>query len=164
MLPRSVQADFEELRRKLDELRRVDPEVAGEVHSMAAQYLVVAIAGKLEQGLKAVLQDYTSRRSNISLDRAIARLCESFQNPRPDKILELVNAFDKDARQKIEQEWESDDNRLQQSVKALVSTRINIAHQKTRYSRVSLESLDEFYSSYKAVLKSVSETMEAPAR
>lgn len=160
MLPREIQADFASVDRMLRLARELPHEVSGEIQSMICQHICIVVAGRLEQGLKEIVRQHVRVRSSSSLDRAIVRLCQGFQNPKPEKIVELVDLFDRDASRRLLDDWKNDDEPTSGNLSALISKRINIAHQKNRHENVSIEMAAQFVDVYKRIVTRISNELK----
>ncbi|MBO6898499.1 MAG: hypothetical protein JJ868_14095 [Shimia sp.] len=142
---------------QIESLKAQTGSLEANVINMVCQHIVVVIAGRLEQGLKELFLEHVRTSKGTGLDRAVTRLCGSFQNPKPEKIFELIDLFDRTASQALREEWSQESEEVSQTLKALITTRINIAHQKNRSNNVTIESVQSFYSAYRTTLRRVDE-------
>ena len=96
--------------------------------------------------------EHTKTRSTASIERAISRLCSNFQNPKPDKLLDLIDLFDREFKTEIEEKWKDENCSDGERLKGMVTVRINIAHQKTKSSDVTVTKIEEFFQLYKQIV------------
>jgi hypothetical protein len=146
-----LHSDFSRIENRIAACKKLGSEADYQLVSMLNDQLCVTITGRLEQNIKKIFTGYASRHSGRSLERSIARLCQQYQNPNPDKILDLVKLFDSEFAEKLKIEWEderSDGNQIKQ----MVSIRIIIAHQTANSSSLTLTKVEAFFKSYKSVI------------
>lgn len=146
-----LHSDFSRIENRIKVCKNLGAEADYQLTSMLNDQLCVTITGRLEQNLKKIFTGYASRHSGRSLERSIAKLCQQYQNPNPDKILDLVRLFDADFAEELKNEWDDDMSDGNQ-IKQMVSTRITIAHQTTNNSSLTMNKIEAFFKSYKNVI------------
>lgn len=146
-----IQSNIDRLDSKLKLLEKSSQENA-EILSLSNQYLCVAIVGRLEQDLKIIFQEYCSRGTKRKFNRAVERLCWSFQNPTFDKIIDLVSLFDEDYSKELSLKWSSGDVSLKSILNRMVDERKTIAHQKNKNANVTIIKNREYFATYKTVV------------
>lgn len=146
-----LHSDFCRIESRIKACRKLDGDTDNQLVSMLNDQLCITIVGRLEQNLKTIFSGYASRHSNRRLERSISKLCQQFQNPKPDKIVDLVRLFDTDFGNQLSDDWKdetSDGNQIKQ----MVSIRIKIAHQTTNSSLLTLTKIEAFFKAYKNVI------------
>lgn len=146
-----LHSDFSRIENRIASCKLLSTDTDYQLISMLNDQLCVTITGRLEQNLKTIFIGYASRHSAKALERSIARLCQQYQNPNPEKILELVKLFDSDFSEALRSEWE-DDNSDGNQIKQMVSSRIIIAHQTKNSSSLTMTKIEGFFASYKNVV------------
>lgn len=106
---------------KIEQLPEDDPEL----RAHWARYLCVLASGYLEIGAREVLIEMARSRGAAVLTRFVSERLADFQNPKMEKILELVRDFDLG--------WESDlrgrtEGEIKDAVDSIVDNRHKIAH------------------------------------
>lgn len=150
----SIQADFDRLSHQLNLIEKA-PENTEELSAMACQFLCVAIVGSLEQNLKLILIQYCIVYRQHHFSKAIDRLCQSFQNPKHHKIIDLISLFDKEFSDKKNVDWMVGDEPVSGVVNSMVGERIVISHQKNKNINVTPTKLRKYLKIYKSVIKEV---------
>lgn len=93
-----------------------------------ARYLCVMVAGLVENGLKEIFSDYIQSKSAKPVaDYAIAYLTK-LQNPKAEKVMELVGSFKKEWRTELET-FLADKGR-KDAIDSIMNNRNQIAHGK----------------------------------
>lgn len=146
-----IQADFDRLQRLINAANELPDEATGEAESMVYEYLCVAIAGRLEQNIKSILVTYSDRKSNRMLNKAVSRLCQAFQNPTKEKILDLVKLFDPEFSSTLDSEWKE---QLSAGgiVNDMIGHRKRIAHQTTNSRSMTKTKVVSYFGAYKEVV------------
>lgn len=119
--------------------------------------MCVQICGSLEQSLKRIFVGYAKARSNDKIHRPIERVCETFQNPKSEKILELIGLFDDDFARELKRYWNEENETQKSHIDNLVDDRITIAHRKKNHFGVSTAKLDAYFVAYKSLLERIFE-------
>lgn len=151
MKRQELQAEHDRLSAQLKILRDAVGVCPDEIISMGCQKLCISICGSLEQCLKQIFVGYGRAHSNDRIHRSISKVCESYQNPKSGKILELVGLFDDDFERQLKSDWESHQNQEQDHINNMVDDRINIAHRKRIHTSVSTGKLENYLTAYKAI-------------
>lgn len=102
--------------------------------------------------LKRIFIEYARQRSNSRIYRPIERVCESYQNPKTTKILELIGLFDADFETELRRQWENEFDVEKQHLDNMVDDRITIAHRKKVHVDVSSSKLQNYYKAYSGLL------------
>ncbi|WP_295535532.1 hypothetical protein [uncultured Thioclava sp.] len=132
----------------LDTAKFLPDEFTGEANSMIYEYLCVAIAGRLEQNIKQVLVLHANNKSDAKMGAAVSRLCQQFQNPDKEKILLLIELFDKDYSRRLRQDW-SEEGSVGNTISDLVGLRKAIAHQTTNSRNATRTKVERFFQAYR---------------
>lgn len=150
MLP-EVLADFDRLRSLIRVSKGLYDGQSGEALSMINEYLCVAITGRLEQNIKQILIRYAEDSSHQKMSAPISRLCQQFQNPDKNKIVELVALFDKDFSHALSLEW-SEDASDGNVISDMVGKRKAIAHQTRNNRDTTGTKIDLYFKAYQSTI------------
>lgn len=146
LLP-EIRADFDRLKAQLDAARSLPESASGEATNMVYEYLCVAITGRLEQNLKAILIAYSNNASNQRMGGVVSKLCQSFLNPDRSKIIDLLSYFDKDFSKFLAEEWDEEGS-VGHTLSDMVGIRKSIAHQTTNSRSTTRTKIENFYGAY----------------
>lgn len=102
--------------------------------------------------LKRIFIEYAKQRSGDRIYRPIERVCESYQNPKTTKILELIGLFDSDYAEELKLQWENERDVEKQHLNNMVDDRITIAHRKKVHIDVSSSKLQNYFRAYSGFL------------
>jgi hypothetical protein len=155
MKRQELQAEFDRLRHQISCIKSSIGKDKDELISLSSQQLCVSICGSLEQLLKRVFIEYAKQRSNSRIYRPIEKICESYQNPKSTKILELVGLFDADYEDELRSHWISKNEVERQHIDNLVDDRITIAHRKKLHVDVSTSKLENYFKAYSGLLERI---------
>ena len=148
-----IQADKNFLKRCLEQIEKRDNDRDPQLQVMACNFFCIAVVGCIEQGVKELAKEYAKNRTARNLDRAIDRLCQSFQNPRPDKLFDLMDLFIEDSGASLKKDWENDGSLIPETLKGAVGNRITIAHQVNRNSNVSASTARAYFDMYEGLMR-----------
>lgn len=98
------------------------------VISQAAQFHCVRRSGVIEQAIKDTLSRALSKGAHVRTGRYVNKCLDSFQNPKPEKILDLYSKIDVQWANDIENYWEDE---IKDSIGTIVGNRNRIAHGET---------------------------------
>jgi hypothetical protein len=98
-----------------------DPEVQADF----ARYLCVLTSAYVEQVLYVLLRELTRKRSDKRVLAFVDHHLERFQNPKAEKIAELLGRFDRSWKEQFDQ-FVHDEPRM--ALNSVVATRHQIAH------------------------------------
>lgn len=152
MKRQELQAEFDRLKHQLSIIKSSVGEYKDEIVSLSSQQLCVSICGSLEQMLKRIFIEYAKQRSNSRIYRPIEKICESYQNPKSTKILELVGLFDAEYENTLRLEWNSNKEIERQHIDNMVDDRITIAHRKKVHVDVSTSKLENYLKAYSSLM------------
>lgn len=102
--------------------------------------------------LKRIFIEYAKQRSNSRIYRPIERICESYQNPKTSKILELVGLFDAEFETELKRQWDGEREVERQHLDNMMDDRITIAHRKKVHVDVSSSKLQNYFNAYSGLL------------
>lgn len=148
---REIIADFDRLKNQIDVAINSTNHENFEVQNMAFEYLCVAIVGRLEQNIKTILVTYANNKSEKRIGSAVTRLCQNFQNPSKDKLIDLISLFDKDFAVKLKSDW-AEENSLGFIISDMVGKRKTIAHQTNNNRDVTKTKILAYYKAYKELI------------
>ncbi|WP_298557238.1 hypothetical protein [uncultured Aliiroseovarius sp.] len=150
-----LQAEFDRLSFQIGSVRDQIGKAPDELTALASQQVCVSLCGSLEQSLKRIFVGYARARSDNRIFRPIEKACESYQNPKTTKILELVGLFDAEFERDLRQFWDSEGEIERDHLNNLVDDRIVIAHRKRPHVNVSTGKLTNYYKAYEGLLERV---------
>lgn len=105
-----------------------------------AQLVAVWASGYLESACREVVLAYASRRADEAVVNYVGRTLDRFSNPRMNRILELLRAFDEDATDELKM---FAGGKIEASVNSIVSNRHRIAH--GRSSQITMIQVKGYY-------------------
>ncbi|MGV3458621.1 MAG: hypothetical protein ACO1OS_16130 [Sphingomonas sp.] len=152
MKRQELQAEFDRLKHQISCIKSGSGKDRDELISLSSQQICVSICGSLEQMLKRIFIEYAKRRSNSRIYRPIEKICESYQNPKTTKILELVGLFDSDYEAELKRQWDNEREVEKQHLDNMVDDRITIAHRKKVHVDVSSTKLQNYFNAYSCLL------------
>ena len=145
-------AEYMRIEHQIRLIKNNTGKIPTELISLSCQSVCLSICGSLEHCLKLIFVEYAKRKSGNKFNSAIAKLCNSFQNPNTRKILDLVKLFDEEFGRELEALWSKDNESEKSYLDNLVSDRHSIAHRKRPHVNVTLKKLDDYFKAYKALL------------
>lgn len=152
MKRQELQAEFDRLKYQISFIRDGSGKDRDELISLSSQQICVSICGSLEQMLKRIFIEYAKQRSNSRIYRPIEKICDTYQNPKTTKILELVGLFDAEFEAELKRQWDGERELEKQHIDNLVDDRITIAHRKKIHIDISTSKLQNYYNAYCALL------------
>lgn len=152
MIRQELQAEFDRLKHQISFIKAGSGKDRDELISLSSQQICVSICGSLEQMLKRIFTEYAKRRSSSRIYRSIEKVCDSYQNPKTTKILELVGLFDAEFEKELRREWEGKREIERQHLDNMVDDRITIAHRKKIHVDVSSTKLQNYFNAYSGLL------------
>jgi hypothetical protein len=155
MKRQELQAEFDRLKYQISIIKNGSGKDRDELISLSSQQICVSICGSLEQMLKRIFIEYAKQRSNSRIYRPIEKICESYQNPKTSKILELVGLFDADFEAELRRQWAGEREIENQYLNNMVDDRITIAHRKKNHVDVSSSKLENYFNAYSGLLDRV---------
>ncbi|MEC5289178.1 hypothetical protein VQ044_02690 [Aurantimonas sp. C2-5-R2] len=155
MKRQELQAEFDRLKNQISYIKKRSGKDLDELISLSSQQVCVSICGSLEQCLKQIFIEYAKRRSNSRIYRPIEKICESYQNPKTTKILDLISLFDADFETELRRQWNEELEVERQHIDNMVDDRITIAHRKRVHVNVSSSKLEDYFKAYSGLLDRV---------
>jgi hypothetical protein len=113
--------------------------------SMVYQHLCVRISGNLEVCIVEILKEYTRTRANPKVMRAVERKLAGFQNPKCQKIVNLLSDFSAEWARDFEHFAEAKD--IKDKIDSIAANRNLIAHGKP--SGVSVGRITDFNDAHR---------------
>lgn len=96
--------------------------------SHLARYACLLACAALETGIKQAIEVYVQRRASQQVARYVSIRLRYMQNPKPDAIRSLLDAFDTTWAKKLDAILNDDGGRVKESLASLVGQRNTIAH------------------------------------
>jgi hypothetical protein len=155
MKRQELQAEFDRLKYQISIVKKGAGKDQDDLISLSSQQICVSICGSLEQNLKYIFIEFAKRQSRNSIYRPIEKVCESYQNPKPAKILELVGLFDAQFANELKRQWDGERDIEKQHIGNMVDDRITIAHRKRNHVDVSSSKLQNYFNAYSGLLDRV---------
>lgn len=136
-------------RRLEDTFRRVSqiPSTEMEVLADFARYLSVLLSGFIEVAVTELAAEYCRNRSVPEVARYAGRQLQRPQNLNSQRLMELVEAFDKGWRDELEQFLEGE---RKEAIDAVVNLRNRVAHGDS--VTVTYRTVSEYFSAVKEVI------------
>ncbi|MFX4223321.1 MAG: HEPN domain-containing protein [Thalassobaculum sp.] len=136
-MSRKITGEYQNLRYLFDLSSKIedDPEILGHW----ARYLCVRCSGFMENAFTQIFLEYAEEAASPAVASYIARSLKGFQNPKPEKIIELHQSFSKEWGEQF-REFVEDEHRA--AISSIVSNRHLIAHGEN--SNVSVGRLREW--------------------
>lgn len=105
---------------------RLDPSSVDDfVVAQVAQHICVRLSGVIEMAVKENISRLIDGTSHPRAIRYINKRLGDFQNPKPDKIVDLLSSFDPQWAAEITRQWEPE---IKDSIGSIVGQRNIIAH------------------------------------
>ncbi len=121
-----------EYRRLLQIIAEIERRAAGcdddWVVSHLARYACLLACAALEIGIKQAIETSVQRRAGPEVAKYVSIQLRYMQNPKPDAIRSLLEAFDSDWAIKLDAVFNNDGGRVRESIGSLVGQRNTIAH------------------------------------
>jgi hypothetical protein len=155
MKRQELQAEFDRLKHQISVVKNGSGKDRDDLISLSSQQICVSICGSLEQMLKRIFIEYAKQRSNSRIYRPIEKVCESYQNPKPTKILELIGMFDAEFEAELKRQWDNEREIERQHLTNMVDDRITIAHRKKVHVDVSSSKLQNYFNAYSGLLERI---------
>jgi hypothetical protein len=152
MKRQELQAEFDRLRYQISVIKSGSGKARDELISLSSQQVCVSICGSLEQCLKKIFIEYAKQRSNSRIYRPIEKVCESYQNPKTTKVLDLIGLFDADFESELRRQWGAELEVEKIHIDNMVDDRITIAHRKRVHVNVSTSKLEDYFKAYSGLL------------
>lgn len=96
-----------------------------ELRAEWAQHLIIVSCGYIEVRVRQILDSYTQKTADERVVRFVQKHLKNYRNPRPDRIIELLRAFDDDWGDKLSEFWRDD---IRDALNSLVELRNAAAH------------------------------------
>lgn len=151
---KEIRAEQDKIKALIDAASELPPDTSSSTISMVHEYLCVAICGRLEQDIKAILVEHARRQSKTKLERAISRLCRQLLNPETRKILDMIELFDKDFKKQLSKEWEESGSDGE-VINEMVGHRKRIAHQTNSSRSMTKSKISMYFKAYKNVIAKI---------
>lgn len=132
------------------ELLQDKSDIDGQIKAQLVWYLCIRASSFVEFSVRRILLEYVkseAKRSPYLANFVIKKLEHSF-NPKPSKILELVELFSAEWRRNL---GRSIDGKLSSSLGSIVANRNKIAHGEI--SDITFERLSDFYADAQEVVR-----------
>ena len=152
MKRQELQAEYDRLKHQIQSIKENVGKSPDDLIALSSQQVCVSICGSLEQSIKGILVEYAKRRSGNEIHRPIEKVCESYQNPRSAKILELINLFDDNFGRELDALWKTEKGLEKSHLDNLVADRIIISHRKQIHIGVSTGKLNNYFAAYTGLL------------
>ena len=119
-----------------------------ELRSHWARYLCVLVSGFIEKSVHGLLVDVASKQSSPTVARFVRNKVTDLQNPKMEKILELLRQFSSDWETRVRTATEGE---YKAAVDSIVGNRNRIAHGEN--VQISYESVRRYYQSVVRVIE-----------
>lgn len=140
--------DSRRLETTIVSIREEARELSIATQSKLAQLMTILASGYLEAMCRELLLDYVKQHADEKVYRFADRSLKRFTNPNMERIIRLVESFDKDsARELTEFTREGDGVRIRESVNGIVAQRNIIAH--GRLSNTTIANIDQQFQDAK---------------
>lgn len=117
--------------------------------AMIFQHLCIRISGNLEVCITEILNEYTRGKANPQVRRAVERMMGTFQNPRCQRIINLLTSFNLDWGQKFDRF--SSEEEIKDKINSIAANRNLIAH--GRDTGISAARITDFNLAHKRTLQ-----------
>ena len=111
-----------------------------DIQSHLSNYLCILLSGYLEVSCRAIFNKYTKNKSNPNISEYVSNNLEGFQNPNFEKIRQLVNSFDFNWIEDLE----NNSIDFKDAVDSVVDNRHRLAHGKD--SNISFNRVQDYYN------------------
>ena len=126
------------------------PDLDYEIKAQFVWYLCIRASGYVESSVRTILLEYVKSETNRAPNLAnfVNQKLEYSFNPKPSRILDLLELFNSDWKQNL---GKSIDGKLSASVGSIVANRNKIAHGDI--SDITLERLVGYFADAQAVVR-----------
>lgn len=125
-------------------------ELSDENRARLALLMTVWASGYLEVECRDIVTAYVKQRAQPNVVNYVARQLNRFNNPKVDRILELVGGFDREAEEELKR---FADGKLKESVNSIIGLRNQIAH--GRSTPISMARITEYYEDARTFTKEI---------
>lgn len=141
----------EQLIREVDEiLGRAGSQSSIQVQSDYAKYLVIRLAGLVEQVVTEVVLTFVQNQTSQPVVTHVAWRMGTFQNPSMERLRQLVGSFGRQRRDQLNAAISESER---EALGSVMAQRNRIAHGEP--STISLAQVQEYHDEIKAMLRKV---------
>lgn len=130
-------------------------QLSDENKARLAQLMTVWASGYLEATCREVLLAYTEKRAQPNVVNFVSQQLSRTPNPKMEKILQLIQEFDRDAANKLR---DFTDGSIKDSVNSIVGLRNHIVH--GRAQDISVGRITEYFDNAKKLARKMEELLE----
>ena len=105
------------------------------VVALLAAHICVIQSGILENIVKEIMGAYVEKRSSVEVTNYVKIRLRDLQNPRTDRIEEVIGAFSSEWRSKLSKFWE--ESEIKEHINSIVANRNQISHGRTTSVTIS---------------------------
>lgn len=121
------------------------------VVAASRSHLCVMICGSLEQNMKSIVKEHLRRIASPTIQEAVGRLCQNFQNPNPKRFIETTRLFNPDVATEFEGDWDGPLAIEREVLGSMVRKRKDIAHDSSTNVQVSDSDIQSYLQIHKAI-------------
>jgi len=139
------QQRLDSLFKKINEIQKISPD--SELQAHWARYLCILVSGFLENSISTIYIEYAKKKATPQIVNFVVTKLEKFQNPRMEKVFQLMDSFDKKWGDQLRIMTEGE---IKDAVNGIVDSRNSIAHGKS--VGISYVTIRNSYESSKKLL------------
>ncbi|NJL90731.1 MAG: hypothetical protein HC916_13775 [Coleofasciculaceae cyanobacterium SM2_1_6] len=140
------QQSLDNLFAKISQIQRISPDDT-DLQAHWARYLCILVSGFLENSISTIHIEYAQKKATPQIVNFVEKRLEKFQNPRMEKVFQLMDSFDKKWGEQLRTRTEGE---IKDAVNAIVDSRNSIAHGKS--VGISYITIKNYYESSKKLL------------
>ena len=136
-----------EIQKKSPEDSKPPDEYDFELQAHWANYLCILVSGFLENSISTIYIEYAKKKATPQIVNFVEKKLEKFQNPKMEKIFQLMDSFDKKWGDQLRTKTEGE---IKDAVNSIVDLRNRIAHGK--FVNTTYITIKNYYQSSKKLL------------
>jgi hypothetical protein len=140
---------------KINELQKISPDDL-DLQSHWARYLCVLVSGFLETSISTIYIEYAKKKATPQIVNFVEKRLEKFQNPRMEKIFQLMASFDEEWGKQFKTRTEGE---IKNAVNSIVDLRNKIAHGKS--VGITYITVSNYYQSSKKLLDVIEDILSS---
>ena len=149
------QQRLDNLFEKINEIQRISPDDF-ELQAHWARYLCVLVSGFLENSIGTIYIEYAKKKATPQIVNFVEKKLEKFQNPKMEKIFQLMASFDEEWGKQLRIRTEGE---IKDAVNGIVDLRNKIAHGKS--VGITYITIKNYYQSSKYLLDVIEDILSS---
>ncbi len=140
---------------KISQIQRISPDDI-DLQAHWARYLCIVVSGFLENSISTIYIEYAKKKATPQIVNFVEKKLEKFQNPRMEKIFQLMASFDEEWGKQLRIRTEGE---IKDAVNSIVDLRNRIAHGK--FVNTTYITIKNYYQSSKKLLDVIEDILSS---